>query len=103
MSASTRYVASVSFGKDSLAMLLLILEKKLPLDEVVFYDTGMEFKAIYKIWDFGENHLALKTQKYPHDNFVNNMSKEGYEKMQKALREFLLLYEEDMRYTNKRK
>jgi hypothetical protein len=31
------------------------------------------------------------------------MSKEGYEKMQKALREFLLLYEEDMRYTNKRK
>ena len=29
-----RYVASVSFGKDSLAMLLLILEKKLPLDEV---------------------------------------------------------------------
>ena len=65
--------------------------------------TFEEFKAIYKIWDFGENHLALKTQKYPHDNFVNNMSKEGYEKMQKALREFLLLYEEDMRYTNKRK
>lgn len=46
-----RYVASVSFGKDSLAMLLLILEKKLPLDEVVFYDTGMEFTAIYKIRD----------------------------------------------------
>lgn len=28
-------------------MLLLILEKNLPLDEVVFFDTGMEFDAIY--------------------------------------------------------
>lgn len=43
------YVASVSFGKDSLAMLLLILEnpEKYPLDEVVFFDWGMEFQAIY--------------------------------------------------------
>lgn len=44
-----KHIASVSFGKDSLAMLLLILEKNMPLDEVVFYDTGMEFEAIYKI------------------------------------------------------
>lgn len=36
-----RYIASVSFGKDSLAMVLLILERGLPLDEVVFYDTGI--------------------------------------------------------------
>lgn len=45
------YIASVSFGKDSLAMLLKILELKMPLDEVVFYDTGMEFRAIYNIRD----------------------------------------------------
>lgn len=43
-----RAVASVSFGKDSLAMLLYILENRLPLDEVIFYDTGMEFEAIYR-------------------------------------------------------
>ena len=42
-----KYIASVSFGKDSLAMLLMLIEKKYPLDEVVFYDTEMEFKAIY--------------------------------------------------------
>lgn len=36
-----KYIASVSFGKDSLAMLLLLIEKKCPLDEVVFYDTGV--------------------------------------------------------------
>lgn len=39
--------ASVSFGKDSLAMLFMLIEKGYPLDEVVFYDTGMEFQAIY--------------------------------------------------------
>lgn len=44
---SGKYVASVSFGKDSLAMVLYILETGMPLDEVLFYDTGMEFDAIY--------------------------------------------------------
>lgn len=44
----TKAVASVSFGKDSLAMVLYILENGLPLDEVIFYDTGMEFEAIYR-------------------------------------------------------
>lgn len=33
-----RYIASVSFGKDSLAMLLKLIELQYPLDEVVFYD-----------------------------------------------------------------
>lgn len=46
-----KYIASCSFGKDSLAMLLLLLNRKEPLDEVIFYDTGMEFKAIYNIRD----------------------------------------------------
>lgn len=46
-----RHIASVSFGKDSLAMVLYILEHGLPLDEVMFYDTGMEFEAIYRIRD----------------------------------------------------
>lgn len=44
-----KYIASVSFGKDSLAMLLRLIEENKPLDEVVFYDTGMEFQAIYNI------------------------------------------------------
>ena len=41
-------VASCSMGKDSLAMVLRLLETGSQLDEVVFYDTGMEFNAIYK-------------------------------------------------------
>lgn len=46
-----KYIASCSFGKDSLAMLLLLIERKYPLDEVVFYDTGKEFQAIYDTRD----------------------------------------------------
>lgn len=46
-----KYIASVSFGKDSLAMLLRLIEENFPLDEVVFYDTGMEFQCIYNIRD----------------------------------------------------
>ena len=43
-------IASVSWGKDSLAMLHFLLdEKNTPdLNEVVFFDTGMEFEAIYR-------------------------------------------------------
>lgn len=44
-------IASVSWGKDSLAMLILLIQKRMPLNEVVFYDTGMEFNAIYNIRD----------------------------------------------------
>lgn len=46
-----KYIASVSFGKDSLAMLLLLIENRYDIDEVIFYDTGMEFKAIYETRD----------------------------------------------------
>ena len=60
----TKYIASVSFGKDSLAMLLLILEKNKPLDEVIFYDTGMEFQAIYNIRDTVVRLLKEKDIKY---------------------------------------
>lgn len=49
MTEKEHIVASVSFGKDSLAMLLKYLELDIHIDEVVFVDTGMEFQAIYDI------------------------------------------------------
>ena len=72
-----KYIASVSFGKDSLAMLLLIIKNKLPLDEVVFYDTGMEFNAIYNIRDKVKiwlNQLGIKyTELKPTMDFKDKM------------------------------
>lgn len=45
-----KYIASCSCGKDSLAMVLTLIEKDAPLDLVVFVDTGKEFKSIYNCW-----------------------------------------------------
>lgn len=59
-----KYIASVSFGKDSLAMLLRLIEENKPLDEVVFYDTGMEFQAIYETRDRIKNMLAARGIKF---------------------------------------
>lgn len=72
-----RYIASVSFGKDSLAMLLILIEKQYKLDEVVFYDTGMEFKAIYDIRDKVKELIKDKNIKYtelkPKESFLYKM------------------------------
>lgn len=59
-----KYIASVSFGKDSLAMLLILLEKNCKVDEVVFYDTEMEFQAIYDTRDKIKKLLEEKNIKY---------------------------------------
>lgn len=48
---NTKYVASCSWGKDSTAMILKLIEENYPLDEVIFYDTGMEFNSIYSVRD----------------------------------------------------
>lgn len=59
-----KYIASCSFGKDSLAMLLILIEKGYKLDEVVFYDTSMEFQAIYDTRDRIKKILEEKNIKY---------------------------------------
>ena len=70
-------VASVSFGKDSLAMLLLLLENEVPLDEVIFYNSGMEFQAIYDIRDRMKPILEQRgvrfTEVEPDAPFLYNM------------------------------
>ena len=51
-------------------MLLRLLEEKYPLDAVVYYDTGMEFQAIYDTWtklcsfldENGIKHTVLKPE-----------------------------------------
>lgn len=72
-----KYIASVSFGKDSLAMLLLLIENQYDLDEVIFYDTGMEFQAIYDIRDIIKGLLQklniTYTELKPKESFTYKM------------------------------
>ena len=72
-----KYIASVSFGKDSLAMLLKLIEDNKPLDEVVFYDTGMEFECIYnlrnKVLELLEIHNIKYTELKPKETFLYTM------------------------------
>ena len=71
------FIASVSFGKDSLAMLLLLMEKQYNLDEVIFYDTGMEFQAIYDTRNRVKGILEKNNIKYtelkPEIPFIDKM------------------------------
>ena len=39
----TKYIVNLSGGKDSTAMLLMLLEKGCPVDYILFADTGKDF------------------------------------------------------------
>ena len=41
------HAVSLSGGKDSTAMLLLMIERDLPINTVLWADTGMEFPEMY--------------------------------------------------------
>lgn len=49
-----------------------------------------EFKASYAIWDFGENHYADEKGIYKHDNFIDNLTADGYDKMKQVLTMYLI-------------
>lgn len=57
------HAVSLSGGKDSTAMLLLMIERGMPIDMVLYADTGMEFPEMYA-------HIAkleclpLRTERY---------------------------------------
>ncbi|HHV35106.1 MAG TPA: phosphoadenosine phosphosulfate reductase family protein [Syntrophomonadaceae bacterium] len=42
-----KHIVSFSGGKDSTLMLLMMLEKGMSVDDIIFADTGMEFQELY--------------------------------------------------------
>lgn len=72
-----KYIASCSFGKDSLAMVLKILELNYPLDEVVYFDIGVEFDSIRNNAERMKPVLSDKGIKFtilePSETFIHTM------------------------------
>ena len=64
-------IVSFSGGKDSTAMLLMMIEKGIPVDKIIFCDTGMEFPQMY-------NHIE-KVSKYIDREIVVLKRKETYQ------------------------
>lgn len=73
-----KFIASCSFGKDSLAMLLKLLELNYPLDEVVYFDIGVEFNSIKANVEKIKPILGAKSVKFtilePKDSFLYAMT-----------------------------
>jgi 3'-phosphoadenosine 5'-phosphosulfate sulfotransferase (PAPS reductase)/FAD synthetase len=53
-----RFIVSLSGGKDSTAMLLMLLENKHPVDDIVFFDTGWEFPQMLEHIDKLEKYIG---------------------------------------------
>jgi 3'-phosphoadenosine 5'-phosphosulfate sulfotransferase (PAPS reductase)/FAD synthetase len=66
-------IVSLSGGKDSTAMLLMMLEKKIKVDHIVFFDTG---------WDFPEmiEHIN-QLEKYIGKEIIRLKSKRSFDEL----------------------
>ena len=63
-----KHIVSFSGGKDSTAMLLMMIEKEMQIDEIIFCDTGKEFPQMYehieKVSEYtGRQITTLKNKK----------------------------------------
>jgi len=59
-------IVSLSGGKDSTAMLLMLLERNEPIHSVVFFDTGWEFPEMHDHIDKLEKYTGLEFVKLSH-------------------------------------
>lgn len=72
-----KYICCFSGGKDSTAMLIQILEKGLPLDEILYVDVG-EW-----MWESAPKHIEQVEKKFGVEITkldITNKLKEGFEK-----------------------
>ena len=84
-----KHIVSFSGGKDSTAMLLMMLESKMQIDEIIFLDTGVEFFEMYKHIEKVEKYINRPITKLKAENSYEYMmfdyeKKKGKNKGQKG-------------------
>lgn len=84
-----KHIVQLSGGKDSTAMLLMMLEKGMPVDEIIFCDTGMEFPAMYEHLQRVEQSTGRKITRLKADKpflyyFAEHVKENGKRKEQKG-------------------
>ena len=87
-----KHIVQFSGGKDSTAMLLMMLEKGMPVDEIIFCDTGKEFPGMYKhiaevesfIAQYGKTITTLRAAKSFDYWFSEHVKTKGKNKGQKG-------------------
>jgi len=76
-----RTIVSFSGGKDSTAMLLRMVELDYEIDEIVFFDTGWEFPAMYEHIEQVEKYIGRKiTRLHPKHSFDELLVRYGWPK-----------------------
>lgn len=61
---SKKSIVSFSGGKDSTALLLMMLERGMKVDYILFCDTGMEYPQMYEHIDKAEAYISEKYGKH---------------------------------------
>ena len=63
-----KHIVQFSGGKDSTCMLLMMIEKGMPVDDIIFCDTGMEFPQMYEHIEKVEQYIGrtITKLKAPH-------------------------------------
>lgn len=73
---SKNQIVSLSGGKDSTAMLLMMLERNEPIHSVVWFDTGWEFPEMYPHIEKLEKHSGIRVTRLKyHREFDEIMKK----------------------------
>lgn len=74
MTKPIKHIVAFSGGKDSTAMLLRMLEENMPVDIILFCDTGLEFPAMYKhikaIEEYTERKITVVKSKEDFEFFL---------------------------------
>lgn len=84
-----KHIISFSGGKDSTAMLLKMIENKMPIDEIIFCDTGKEFPQMYehinKVMDYIKRPITILHSEKSFDYYMFEHEKaKGKNKGQKG-------------------